>query len=753
MKILIVEDNPFDADLTSRKIKEKISGCAVDVATTLKEAEKLIDNHYDIALLDYQLPDGFGIDIIPSLIHFDEQTVIIMLTGSGNEEVAVAALQAGADDYMVKKEGYLDRVADKVFYHLGKTVAEKSRRVKTVWVLYVEHQQSDIDLTLLHFKRYAPNFNFTMVARGSEAIKKLSENKATEPFDVLLMDYKLPGLDALEVTKIVRQELKIDIAIVIITGQGSDEIAIQALKLGANEYLVKRENYLYRLPSLLMGAYQKVELNRQSKIISESEEMFRGIFENHAAIKLIVNPKDGKILKANKTAANFYGFSLHDLKKATFFDLCILPRKEIIKLLKKAKATTKLQFEIKQKNTKGNVIDVLVFSGNVFVNNDEYLHLIVYDISRRKKIEKQLNLLNIAIVQSPIIFLITDNKGIIEYINPYFTEITGYTKKEVYGKKPNILNSGTHNKTFFEHLWKTVLSGKIWKGEIKNKKKNGEFYWENAIIAPILDEDNKITHFIGVMEDVTESKKILSDLILAKEKAEESDRLKSAFLANMSHEIRTPMNGILGFTSLLSEPHLSDEKKDKYIQIIHKSGERLLNTVNDIVEVSKIEAGMISITHSFINVIEITEEILNFFQPQAHSKGLILNFETGIKDKNILISTDKNKLESILTNLIKNAIKYTDTGKIMVSCQLKNAFIEFCVEDTGIGIPANRQNAIFNRFEQADIEDTRALEGSGLGLAISKSYVELLGGKISVESELDKGSKFTFTIPFTNTTS
>ena len=305
MKILIVEDNPFDADLTSRKIKEKISRCMVDVAATLKDAEKLIGNHYEIALLDYKLPDGFGIDIIPSLINFDEQTVIIMLTGSGNEEGAVAALQAGADDYMVKKEGYLDSVADKVFYHLGKTAAEKSRKVKTVRVLYVEHQQADIDLTLLHFKRYAPNFKFTVVTRGSVAIKKLSENKATEPFDVLLMDYKLPGLNSIEVTKVIRQELKLDIPIVIITGQGSDEIAIQALRLGANEYLVKRENYLYRLPSLLMGAYQKVELNRQSKIISESEEMFRSIFEKHAAIQLIFEPESGQIFSTNPAASAF----------------------------------------------------------------------------------------------------------------------------------------------------------------------------------------------------------------------------------------------------------------------------------------------------------------------------------------------------------------------------------------------------------------------------------------------------------------
>lgn len=255
----------------------------------------------------------------------------------------------------------------------------------------------------------------------------------------------------------------------------------------------------------------------------------------------------------------------------------------------------------------------------------------------------------------------------------------------------------------------------------------------------------------SVIHDISEKKKIYDELIVAKEKAEESDRLKSAFLANMSHEIRTPMNGILGFTSLLLEPDLSDESKEEYIRLIHQSGERMLNTVNEIVEISKIESGTVVIHPSQVNISELVENIFNFFKPQAIKKGLDFKLINEIEEPGLQVETDRGKLESIVTNLVKNAIKFTEKGQIKVEVGIRNSTLEFCIRDTGIGIPKHRQAAVFNRFEQADIEDTRVFEGSGLGLAIAKSYVEMLGGKIWLESEVGAGSKFYFTIPLHKT--
>lgn len=237
-------------------------------------------------------------------------------------------------------------------------------------------------------------------------------------------------------------------------------------------------------------------------------------------------------------------------------------------------------------------------------------------------------------------------------------------------------------------------------------------------------------------------------LIKAKEKAEESDRLKSAFLANMSHEVRTPMNGILGFTKLLLKPDLSSEEKDSYINIVHKSGQRMLNTVNDIVEMSKIEAGLVDINEEETDFNKHARHILDLFSSEAENKGLKISAEELLAENDKILNTDPHKLDTILANLIKNAIKYTSKGSISLKCHRKGNEIECAIADTGIGIPKNRHKAIFEHFTQADIEDKNAYEGVGLGLSVCKAYVEMLGGKISVESEEGKGSIFYFTLPY-----
>jgi len=244
---------------------------------------------------------------------------------------------------------------------------------------------------------------------------------------------------------------------------------------------------------------------------------------------------------------------------------------------------------------------------------------------------------------------------------------------------------------------------------------------------------------------------INKELTTAKSKAEESDQLKSAFLANMSHEIRTPMNGILGFTTLLQEPDLDGDNQKMYIEIIQRSGHRLLDTVNDIVDISKIDAGQMDVAIVKMRVVEELKASLLFFKPEAEKKGLTIDLIVQLEDEDLLIQTDKNKFLGIVNNLIKNAIKFTNEGSIEIGCEQKEKELFCYVKDSGIGIPEDRREAIFNRFEQADIYDVAVHEGSGLGLAISKSYIEMLAGKIWLESEVNKGSCFYFTIPVSKT--
>jgi signal transduction histidine kinase/CheY-like chemotaxis protein len=251
----------------------------------------------------------------------------------------------------------------------------------------------------------------------------------------------------------------------------------------------------------------------------------------------------------------------------------------------------------------------------------------------------------------------------------------------------------------------------------------------------------------------TEKGKRAAELIISMEKAVESDRLKSAFLANMSHEIRTPMNGILGFTELLKNPNLTIEKKEYYISIIEKSGMRLLNIINDILSISKIESGQMEVFISETNVNEQIEYIYNFFKPEAERKKIQISFKNNLPGEKSIIKTDKEKIYAILTNLVKNALKFTKTGSIEIGYHVIEKLnattqLEFFVKDTGVGIRSEQLKIVFERFRQGSESLNRTYEGAGLGLTISKAFIEMLGGKIWIESEFGIGSTVYFTIPY-----
>lgn len=877
----MLEDNQSDAGLTLRALKKNIPDCEVEHVTTLNEARESlsVQQNFDIALLDMELPDGNGINILMEIRQKQLNMAVAMLTGSGDEEVATTALKAGANDYMVKKPGYVSRIPQLVEFAIENHKSLQKRESGIIYVLYIEHNIADVDLTNRYLTRYAPYIRTKNVHTGEVALKILPE-KETEPekweYQVILMDYRLPGMTALEIIKEIRQVRKLDVPIIIVTGHGNEEVAAQALKIGASDYLVKRENYLARLPSLISGAFEHFELKRKQKALAESEKKYRLLFESNPHPMWVYDLETLRFLEANHAAVAKYGYGRDEFLNMTLKD--IRPSEDIELLLENIEQkANELSFsgEWRHKKKNGDVFLVEIISHSIKYNEKNARLVLANDITERKQTENKLKLYTRAIEQSSVSLNITDNNGDIIYVNSGFTALSGYTSAEVVGRNPRLLKSGVHSNEFYKELWDTLLAGKNWTGELCNKNKQGDLYWVQATISPVLDPKGKITHFVAIKEDITqkrqtekdlirsekelkkaqqithigswfldvetndvkwteelykmygfdpflppppytehmklftpeswkilstsltrtretgvpyelelktvrkdgsngwmwvrgerdvdstgktvglwgaaqditERKKIEEELRNAKEKAEESDRLKSAFLANMSHEIRTPMNGILGFTELLLEPDLSSEQKEHYIEIVHKSGQRMLNTVTDIIEISKIEAGMVHFKFTLIDVNSKLEELVTFFNQEATQKGLKLSIKKVLtaEDKNVM--TDANMLDSIISNLIKNALKYTSSGFIEVGCSRQDDFVEFYIKDTGIGIPEDRIKAVFERFVQADIADTRAFQGSGLGLTIAKSYVEMLGGKIWVESKIDKGSTFYFNLP------
>jgi len=317
-----------------------------------------------------------------------------------------------------------------------------------------------------------------------------------------------------------------------------------------------------------------------------------------------------------------------------------------------------------------------------------------------------------------------------------------------------------HMKLFTPESWellssslaKTAETGVPYELELQTVRKDGSNGWMWVRGEAQTDSKGKIIGLWGAAQDISERKEREKQLKDALGKATEADRLKSAFLANMSHEIRTPMNGIMGFAELLKEPHLTLEEQQDFIQTIQISGKRMLNTINGIVDISKIESGLMKVDINETNINEKIEFTYKFFEPEVENKGLKFTFKNGLPSNRAIVKTDNEKVYGILTNLIKNAIKFTYEGSIEFGYDIVKtqhaASLQFFVKDTGVGIPENQKELIFERFRQGSDSLTRKYEGSGLGLSIAKSYVEMLGGRIWVESQEGRGTTFYFTIPY-----
>ncbi|NPD48153.1 PAS domain S-box protein [Lentimicrobium sp. S6] len=533
------------------------------------------------------------------------------------------------------------------------------------------------------------------------------------------------------------------------------------------------------------------EIERQLK---ESEERFRVLYEDNPSTYLTVDAR-GIVQSVNVHGARELGYRAEELTGQSVLRVFHpADHKAVNEQLKNCLGHPGevIRWELPKIRKDGSLLWMREAARAVTnTGGDPEVFIVCEDITERKRNEQIQNTIHqisnaVAISENPdeFIALVKNELGAIIDTSNFFVALYDEPTDSIslmhHEDKKDKFTSFPAGKTLTKYVIKTKKSLLATKDVKAKLEKSGEVemvgdpseVWlglplfakgkVSGVIAVQSYDDEKaynesdmrtleiIAHQISIS---LERKKAEQELKLALEKAEESNRLKTAFLNNMSHEIRTPLNGITGFIGLLQDPDIDDEEKQHYFDIINKSSDRLIATVTDIIDISKIEAGLVKVSKTEVSVNKILDEQYSFFNHQAQSKGLKLKYSPTISDKDALIVTDQHKLEGILINLIKNAIKFTEQGEITFGCSLKKEkdieVLEFYVKDTGIGIPANRTEAIFNRFEQADIEDIRVHQGSGLGLAIAKSYVEMLGGDISVKSKEGEGSTFTFSIPYT----
>ncbi len=380
--------------------------------------------------------------------------------------------------------------------------------------------------------------------------------------------------------------------------------------------------------------------------------------------------------------------------------------------------------------------------------------------TRRKLRKKATSLPKVPGIHDELVFLkhaldehaivsITDVKGGIIYVNDKFCDISGYSRDELMGQNHRLLFSGEHPAEFFVDLWKTISSGKTWHGEIKNKKKDGRYYWVSTTIVPALNDKGKPVQYFGIRTEITENKELEAELILSKEAADRANQAKSEFLSSMSHELRTPMNAVLGFAQMLEfnpkEP-LSDAQKD-CVGHIMTGGQHLLDLINDILDLAQIEAGKVDLSIEDILPIMIIEDCLPLITSMAGERGIEVSVSDAIAEAP-KIRTDHVRIKQVLLNLLSNAIKYNrENGSISIGCEnTADSMLRIMVTDTGAGIPKDKQGELFKPFSRLGAENTET-EGSGIGLVVCKDLVKLMHGVIGLESETGKGSTFWIELP------
>lgn len=369
------------------------------------------------------------------------------------------------------------------------------------------------------------------------------------------------------------------------------------------------------------------------------------------------------------------------------------------------------------------------------------------NITKIKKVENNLNKLHLSVEQSPVSVVITNKDGEVEYVNTAAIEKTGYSKTELMGRNPKILNSGFHKKDFYENLWETISLGKIWNGEFYNKKKDGTFYWEKASIAPVLNEKNQITNYVAVKEDITSQKKMEEELTIAKNKAVESNQIKTNFLTKINYDLRIPLVGIIGYSETINQ-----EAKDSHIKELSTNllteCRRLNDTLNPILSFSKIETELEDIPTKPIDVVAMLNELILNLKSECDKKLNVISFKHG--ENNIFVEANEAMLKDSVKYILSNAIKYTNKGKIDIRSEVNNNECVMSISDTGIGMPENAKNIIFEPFRQLNNSFNSNNNGVGLGLTLAKKYIEIMGGRLWFTSEQNKGTSFFISIKITN---
>jgi len=741
-RILLVEDEVYDAELNMREIRKVLHNCVFERVDSRDALIKVLNQFYpDLIVSDYSMPSFDGLAALRIAKDIYPVAPFIIVTGSINEDTAVECMKAGATDYVLKDS--LKRLGSSVLNALEQSKIRKERieafetiKLNEAKYRFMFHNNPqpmwiyDIDtLAFLEVNEAAiKHYGFSQNEFLSMTLRDIYPDNAINRFieSTNSIDNQLNQTGEWTHKKKSGEIISVEIVSYSIIFNGRDARHVLINDITERK---KTEGELIRERKLL-----RILIDNLPVTIYVKDVECRKVIANKADLDIVGVKTEDEVI--GKTDLDTFGYEIGmrgftDDKRVIDNGEAVLNREEDFwdaNGIQRWLITSKIP--LTEEN--GEIIG-LVGIGR--------------DITEQKLAQEKILKLSKGIEQSPVSIEITDIDGIIEYVNPRFCDTTGFSAEEVIGKHARILRSDKMPPETYDDLWETIKSGGIWRKELLNKKKDGSMFWESVTLTSIKNDKGQITNFIALKENISERKEMEAELIKAKEKAEESDHLKSAFLANMSHEIRTPLNSIIGFSELLGDPDFDQEQKDEFRQTIVDNGNNLLVIISDIMDFSMLEARQIKIRREVISTKKLLTELQNDFSKKANQKGIEFRIIQPLDKPDTLIESDLYRIKQIFNNLIGNALKFTKKGYIEIGYQVENHTVTFNVKDTGIGIDSAYHQSIFERFRQVDLAKTRKYGGNGLGLAISKNLAELLGGTIWVESEPDKFSNFFFTIP------
>ncbi|MBX3043315.1 MAG: PAS domain S-box protein [Candidatus Kapabacteria bacterium] len=501
---------------------------------------------------------------------------------------------------------------------------------------------------------------------------------------------------------------------------------------------------------IIFGALRDIT---HSQVAEELLERERTFFENLFRFSpegIVLLDNQDRVLDCNIEFEKLFGFKKEEIKGLQINDLIVPDNFKIEgqNLTNAVAIGKKIAFETKRQTKDGKLIDVSILGKPIIHTDGNQLAVygIYRNISEQKLFEnalKQSEEKNRAIVQAiPDLFFIIANDGTFRDCLVHDESRLYLPKSQFMGKNVSDVMPEHVCKLFFNALDRLNQTNQIQIFDF-NLVLNGSNLWYEDRVLRINSEEILI-----ISRDITDRKQIEDELITAKEKAEQSDRLKTSFLANMSHELRTPMSGIMGFTHLLADPNITAEEHSEFLSLLERSNKRLLNLINDILDLARIEAGKVDIVEDNFNINYLINDIAQLYYQSAAAKELNLEVFCSLIEDDAVIFSDQNKHHQIISNLVSNAIKFTEKGRIVIGYELIDDFVEIYVSDTGTGISDEFLPSLFDRFRQEDTSFNRTYEGAGLGLSIVKGLVEILGGEIRVETKKEEGTKFSYTIPY-----